>query len=102
MKRITVYQQGTSNVELLDDSDADLEVYCSELSKALQMSNVVLLKTNNSTFIGRPSQIVGLFVEDLESEDQIETDPEESEVEVEEPEKEEEAEIQEDIITDID
>ena len=67
MKKITIYQRGASDVEILDDSDETIDVYCQELSKVFNMSNVVILKTSTSTFIGRPSQLAGVVVEDTES-----------------------------------
>jgi len=101
MRKITIYQRGSSNVEILDDSDMELNDYCQELSKLFQMTNVAILNTSHSTFIGRPSQLTGIVVEDDKSgkEQEIKPDLEVNEIAVENIEK---AEIQEDIITDID
>jgi len=96
MKKITIYQRGVPNVDIFDDDNEDLDKYCQELSKIFNMSNVVILKTSSTTFIGRPSQITGLNVEDIESNNQqtIETEIiEESPPEEEKPD--------EDIITDM-
>jgi len=100
MRKITIYQKGSSNVEILDDSDMNIDEYCQELSRLFQMTNVSILKTSHSTFIGRPSQLTGIVVEDEQSEQQLEIspEPEDTESTVEEPAEE----IQEDIITDID
>ncbi len=97
MKKITIYQRGVPNVDIFDDDNEDLDKYCQELSKIFNMSNVVILKTSSTTFIGRPSQITGLNIEDIESNNQqtIETEiKEESPPEEETPD--------EDIITDMD
>jgi len=101
MRKITIYQRGSSNVEILDDSDMELNDYCQELSKLFQMTNVTILNTSHSTFIGRPSQLTGIVVEDDKSgkEQEIKPDLETAELAVEKIEK---AEIQEDIITDMD
>jgi hypothetical protein len=97
MKKITIYQRGVPNVDIFDDDNEDLDKYCQELSKIFNMSNVVILKTSTSTFIGRPSQITGLNVEDIESNNQqtIETEIKEESPPEEEP-------PVEDIIMDID
>lgn len=99
MKKITIYQREASDVEILDDSDMDIDSYCQEISKMFNMTNVVILKTTQSTFIGRPSQLTGIVVEEFGVEQEVELEPELEEPE-EIPEKVEE--IQEDIITDID
>jgi hypothetical protein len=99
MRKITIYQKGSSNVEILDDSETNIDEYCHELSRLFQMANVSILKTSHSTFIGRPSQLTGIVVEDDQSEQQLEIspEPEDTESPVEEPAEE----IQEDIITDM-
>jgi hypothetical protein len=98
MRKITLYQNGSSNVEILDDSDLDIDQYCQELSKLFQMSNVSILKTSESVFIGRPSKLSGIVVEDFkETEDIVSENVQEASSPV-----KEEPEIQEDIITDMD
>lgn len=72
MKKITMYQKGAPNVEIVDDSEETHDEYCKKLSSVFNMANVVMLKTNNSTFMVRPSQLVSLTVEDLETEKKIE------------------------------
>jgi len=97
MRKITIYQQGSSNVEILDDSDLPLDEYCQELSRLFKMTNVSILKTSQSTFIGRPSQLTGIVVEDAQTEE-TQSIPKQEGIEIPpEPEK-----IQEDIITDVD
>jgi hypothetical protein len=100
MRKIIIYQKDSDNVEILDDSDTELEEYCQELSKIFQMTNVSILKTSHSTFIGRPSQLNGIVVEEMSG------DPDEPEVsemsDDPKPEGPPNEEIHEDIITDID
>lgn len=96
MRKITIYQQGSSNVEVFDDNDVPLDEYCNDLSKVFQMTNVTILKTSQSTFIGRPSQLTGIVVEDLETVEERVV-PEKV---IELPLKKEQ--IEEDIITDMD
>jgi hypothetical protein len=102
MKRITIYQQKSPVVEVIDDSDMNTDEYCNELSKLFQSSNIAILKTSQSTFIGRPSKINSIVLEDIElhGNETVEAkSPSEPDVKVTEKVTEE---IQEDIITDID
>lgn len=101
MRRIIIYQKESGNVELLDDSDIDLEECYKELSKLFHMTNVSILKTSHSTFIGRPSQLTGIVVEDMETKEIIE-DPPKFDIEDDNSVQPPKAEIHEDIITDID
>jgi len=64
MRKIKIYQRDSQPVELFDDNDLNFDDYCKELSKLFSISNVSILKTNKQTFIGRPSQIIGIVVED--------------------------------------
>lgn len=98
MRKIKIYQRGASDIEILDDSDVEFDQYCKDLAKIFHMSNVVILKTSTSTFIGRPSQVSGVVVEDLDLNDQREIESENAKPQVEEKPQE----IQEDIITDMD
>lgn len=128
MKKIRIYQRDSQPIELFDDSDVDFDEYCNELSKIFQVSSITILKTTNHAFIGRPSQLTGVVVEDIDSEiendslliDDIDNEIEDTndleEKEIIEPEvdleqnikesqqdnQEEKVEIQEDIITDMD
>ena len=90
MKKITIYQRDSSDVEIFDDTNEHLDEYCQDLAKIFNLSNVVILKTSKSTFIGRPSQLTSLTVEDIElSSQQSENPPEKDTPDV-------------DVITDID
>jgi hypothetical protein len=69
MRKIKIYQRDSQLVELFDDSDMNFDDYCKELSKLFSISNISILKTNKQTFIGRPSQITGIVVEDDDIDD---------------------------------
>lgn len=92
MHKITIYQKGAENVELFDDSNMNMDEYCTELSKLFQVNNITILKTTNSVFLVRPSKLTGIQVEEVKKieEQQIEPASEKAE------------ELIEDIITDID
>lgn len=119
MRKIKIYQRDSQPIELFDNSDIDFNEYCQDLSKIFQVSNVVILKTSEQTFIGRPSQLTGLTVEDdkqedsdslliddineIEENDSIPTEnSEEIIIEDEDINKEVENKVEEDIITDMD
>jgi len=65
MKKITIYQKGTSDVTILDDNDEDLDSYCQELSKIFKTSNVTILETSSSRLICRPTSLNSIVVEDI-------------------------------------
>lgn len=67
MKKIIICQRGAPNVKTIDDSDEEHDEYCKKLSAIFNMTNVVMLKLSNSTFMVRPSQLVSLTVEDLDT-----------------------------------
>jgi len=118
MRKIKIYQRDSQPIELFDNSDIDFNEYCKDLSKIFQVSNVVILKTSEQTFIGRPSQLTGLTVEDDKQEDEslliddineiegndiIPTEnSEEIIIEDKDINKEVENKVEEDIITDMD
>jgi hypothetical protein len=123
MKKIKIYQKNSQPIELFDNSDVDMSEYCKDLSKVFQVSNVVILKTSEQTFIGRPSQLTGLIVEEDKQEnedslliddiDEIEENdnitqeedsdiPETKEEEIVAPSDPSTEKVEEDIITDMD
>jgi len=108
MRRIKIYQQNSDLIELIDDNNDDLDIYCKELSKMFQMNNIAILKTSNAIFIGRPSKLNGVTVEEDNNIPFVSTDNEnkikieETEVSEETKPKEENDIPKEDIITDID
>lgn len=106
MRKITICQKGTTDVEILDDSNEAIDEYCQKLSSMFQMSNVAILKTSTSTFIARPSQLTGIVVEDLTTDEEFVVKNEKEEIPVVEEKTEEnppeKVNDDVDIITDID
>ena len=100
MKKIRIHQKGVPSVELVDNNDEEHVEYCKKLSAVFQMTNVVMLNLNNSTFMVRPSQLVSIEVEDSETEQQEKIEPEEEISENEVVEKDQPVEEPVDIITD--
>lgn len=94
MRRIILYQSDSSKIELLDNSGQDLDEYCKELSRLFQISNIAILKTSEGhTFIGRPSKLTGIVVEEVCDKSIENISPQQEE-------KQKEVEV--DIITDVD
>jgi len=97
MKRILIFQENTSVVEVYDDDDKELSEYSKQISQILENANVSILKTSTSSVILRPSKITSILVQPIE--DPPVTDISESPQE----EKPKQAkEDHEDIITDAD
>lgn len=96
MKKLTIHQNDTQNIELIDDSDEPLDEYCVRLSHVMKMGNITILKTSSASVVLRPSKVVGIKVEDGAS-SEVKTPqiipPEESKAK---------PNISEDIITDVD
>lgn len=102
MRKITICQKGASDVEIFDDSDEAIDEYCKKLSTMFQMANVAILKTSTSTFIARPSQLTGIVVEDLATDEEIVVEPEKEHVEEKAEESPKKVKQEIDIITDMD
>ena len=64
MKRIVIFQEGSNNVELLDDDGMDVPTYAEGLSELLKVGNVSIIHTTSGSFIARPSKVTGIFVQD--------------------------------------
>jgi len=69
MRKITIHQ-GSSVIEILDNSENSDEDYCKELSKIFEANNISLLQTSHATVILRPSKLTGIVVENFPSLDQ--------------------------------
>ena len=67
MRKITIHQNDTENIEVFDDSDEPLDEYCGRLSELMKMGNVAILKTSSASVVLRPSKVVGIKVEEDES-----------------------------------
>jgi len=64
MRKITIHQNDTQNIEVFDDSDEPLDKYCDRLSELMKMANIAILKTSSASVVLRPSKVVGIKVED--------------------------------------
>jgi len=96
MRKITIHQNDTQTIELIDDSDEPIEEYCANLSQVMKMGNIAILKTSSASVVLRPSKVVGIKVEDSASSEvkpPTIIPPEESK---------EKPKTNEDIITDVD
>ena len=67
MRKITIHQNDTQNIEVLDDSNEPIDEYCNRLSKLMKMGNIAILKTSSASVVLRPSKVVGIKVEDSAS-----------------------------------
>ncbi len=76
MKRIFLYPENGSKIEISDESEVDLDEYCKELSKLFVTSNIALLKTTSASAMLRPSKLQVVVVK--EGEARIEIDPTEN------------------------
>jgi hypothetical protein len=103
MKRIIIFQENTSAVEMLDPDKGDLQEYTKNLYQVLNSGNVSLLTTPLSSLIIKPSKITSILVQEVAEETepdistQLEGMAEQQKIE-EVKEKEEDV----DIVTDID
>ena len=66
MKRILIFQENTSAVEVYDDDDTELGEYTKEVSQILENANVSILKTSTSSVVLRPSKITSILVQPME------------------------------------
>lgn len=67
MRKITIHQNDTQNIEVLDDSNEPIDEYCTRLSELMKMGNIAILKTSSASVVLRPSKVVGIKVEDSAS-----------------------------------
>jgi hypothetical protein len=99
MRKITIHQNDAKDIQINDDSDEPLDQYCERLSELMKMGNVAIIKTSSASVVVRPSKIVGIKVEAVEStvseEIPIPTQKTEQTTETHED-------VVEDIITDVD
>jgi len=65
MKRITIFQEGSSPIAIDDSDEQKIEQYTRELSKLLESNNVAILHTTSSSIIIRPNKISSIVVSDM-------------------------------------
>jgi len=68
MKRIIIFQENTSAVEMLDPDKSDLQEYTKNLYQVLNSGNVSLLITPLSSLIIKPSKITSILVQEVDEE----------------------------------
>jgi len=68
MKRIIIFQENTSPVEMLDPDKSDLQEYTKNLYQVLNSGNVSLLTTPLSSLIIKPSKITSILVQEVNEE----------------------------------
>jgi len=68
MKRIIIFQENTSAVEMLDPDKSDLQEYTKNLYQVLNSGNVSLLTTPLSSLIIKPSKITSILVQEVNEE----------------------------------
>ncbi len=103
MKRIIVFQENTSAVDMLDPDESNLEEYTKKLYKILNSGNISLLITPLSSLIIKPSKITSILVQEVAEEaNPFDSEQEMGQLQVKEVKKEKEEEKDVDIVTDID
>ena len=65
MRKITIYQSDSQNIEVLDDNDEPISQYRDRLSKLMKMGNIAILETSSLSVILRPSKIIGITVKEI-------------------------------------
>ncbi len=98
MKRLTVYHEHISPIELYDEDKSKRSDYIEEVSAVFQLNEVAILETSQSSILIRPSRLTAIKIDDVA--DHVPA-PEESPTEEPLPEKEPEK-PEEDVITDVD
>jgi len=66
MKRIIIFQENTSAVEVYDDDETELGDYTKNLSQILENANITILETSESSVILRPSKINSILVNSVD------------------------------------
>jgi len=100
MKRITIFQEGSSAIAIDDSDEQKIEQYTKELSKLLESSNVSILHTSSSSIIIRPNKISSIVVSDMGSPTPSKQESNECKKQPKKKEKKNEKEVIENSITD--
>ena len=77
MKKISIFREKGTPVQLFDNDTTALSEYARKLTSAMKATNVVILETSESSLLIRPHKVDGIEVSDVESL-QEEIDQEES------------------------
>ena len=92
MKKIVIFQENVSNIELVDLDDSDLSSYIKKLSLVLELGNISILHTTSSSIVLRPNKIISILVNEEKTSEDI-VDQKSEPVESTELENEEEVDI---------
>jgi hypothetical protein len=65
MKKITIYNDESQELILIDDDDTDLTLYTKQVSKILESQKICILETSSGNAILKPSKINSIFVTEL-------------------------------------
>ena len=68
MKLITIFQNNGPNIVMEDNDNSDLYDYLKEITKLLEFDNISVLHTSSSSVVIRPSKILSIHVEEIQSE----------------------------------
>jgi hypothetical protein len=66
MKRILIFQENTSVLEVYDADESELSGYTKNLSQILENANVTIFGTSTSSIIIRPSKIISILIQPIE------------------------------------
>lgn len=61
-KTVTIYQENTSPIIILDDDERTVEEYSNSLSDFMSLSNISILVTSHSAVVIHPSKIISISV----------------------------------------
>ena len=62
MKKIVIFQENVSNIELVDLDDSDLSTYVKKLSSVLELGNISILHTTSASVVLRPNKAISILV----------------------------------------
>lgn len=67
MKKIVIFQENVSNIELVDLDDSDLSSYIKRLSSVLELGNISILHTTSASVVLRPNKVISIWVNEEKS-----------------------------------
>lgn len=100
MKRILIFQENTSVIEVYDSDKTNCDEFSKNLTQLLQSDNITVLNTSESSVILRPSKVVSIVVQPIQD-PQVNDTSQEIQKKKTKP-KKAKVEEHEDIITDAD
>lgn len=67
MKKIVIFQENVSNIELVDLDDSDLSSYIKKLSSILELGSISILHTTSTSVVLRPNKVISILVNEEKS-----------------------------------